>query len=348
MRPYHLKNEGAENGTYVRVSRTTRAASADMLKDLMLEGSGKSWDSLRYVGKTNPESEKKLISYLKEKTDRDVSRIDLINLGLLLETDGSVIPTRAFMLLADNRFPHAKTQCARFRGHERMDFVDRKEFSGPLADQMKYALDFVRLHIPVSSKITELYREDVYEVPLAAVREAIANALLHRNYETEEMVFVSVYDNRIEIDSPGTIPFGMRLESILEGRSKPRNPVIARFLKESGLVEGWGTGMRKIIALCEKHHLRKPDFLEKEDMFRVVIYRKSASCSSVPEGISDSEGKILDLLSENPAIKLNEIAKTIGKSLPTVKRSVSRLKGIGVLERIEPNGLPGGWRVLRR
>lgn len=148
----------------------------------------------------------------------------LVNLGLLEKTRSGHLPSRAFMLLTSNPYYCARVECARFRGINMNEFVDRKEFDGPLMDQIEEAVNFVMNNVNLAGVIKGLYREDIPEVPVEAVRELITNAIIHRSYGIDNNhTFVGVFDDRIEITSPGMMPFGLSIEKALSGRSNPRN-----------------------------------------------------------------------------------------------------------------------------
>jgi predicted HTH transcriptional regulator len=268
-RPYYLKSEGMVNGTYVRISASTRAAGPETLKDLILEGTGKSYDGLDYIDenhrKISMESVNKLCSYLSERSKKEVSITDIVGLNIIRVCEGEYVPSRAFMLLTDNPYDHARIQCARFKGPDELEFMDRKEFTGSIIKQVDEAVGFVFDHTNFGAKIKGLYRIDLPEIPIEAVREIVTNAVLHRSYSMDSSpIFVAVYDDRIEITSPGMMPLGLTIDDAMAGRSNPRNKVIAKFFREANLMEGWGRGIRRSFSLCEEFKLRPPSFKRSE------------------------------------------------------------------------------------
>lgn len=129
-------------------------------------------------------------------------------------------------------------------------------------------------HINRSSKIESLIRIDKYELPTSAIREIIINAQVHRNYMDNSCVQIAIYDDRLEVTSPGTLYGGLTLEEILNGRSKIRNKVIAEIFNKMDLIEQWGTGIQRIINRAKEYELPKPEFREIGNTFRVNLYRK--------------------------------------------------------------------------
>ena len=171
QRPYYIKALGRDGGVYVRVAGTTRLADEYMIKELLFEGSNRSW-------------------------------------GVLLERDGKDYPSNAFAILTGNGGLHVATQCGVFKGTTKAVFVDRREYTGPLWEQIDEAFQFVLRNIHLGATIVGIYRQDVYEIPPDAIRELIINAMVHRSYLDHGTIQVAVYDNRLEITSPGKLPMG--------------------------------------------------------------------------------------------------------------------------------------------
>ena len=354
-RPYYLKSEGMERGTYVRISASTRVAGPDTLKDLMMEGTSRSFDKLDYIAENNrkpsTESVNGLCKYLSDRSKKDVSVTDLANMEILRESEGTYVPSRAFMLLTDNPYYHARIQCARFKGPDELEFKDRKEFTGSIIKQVDDAVGFVLDHTNMGAEIKGLYRKDIPEIPTEAVREIITNAVVHRSYSMSgSPIFVAVYDNRIEITSPGMMPFGLTIGGAISGHSNPRNKVIARFFREANLTEGWGRGIRRAISSCKEYRLRPPEFQEIDDTIRVTIFRAdsdhvpSKKPTSLP--ISDSEKAILNYLENNPRATTSDVISKTGTPQASVNRAISKLKTLGLLSRTGSKKT-GEWAVKR-
>lgn len=186
--------------------------------------------------------------------------------------------------------------------------------------------------------IKGLYREDIPEVPVEAVRELITNAIIHRSYGMDNnRTFVGVFDDRIEITSPGMMPLGLSIEKALSGRSNPRNPIIARFFRETKLVEGWGSGIGRSFSMCKEYGLKEPIIQEIDEAIRVTIFRKdslhvpSDDPTSLP--LSDIERMIVTTIENNPQIKINELVLKLGFTDNQVKYAIKKLKNRGILRR---------------
>ncbi|MCI8311807.1 MAG: ATP-binding protein, partial [Lachnospiraceae bacterium] len=217
-RPYYIKSLGKESGTYIRVSGTSRLADEAILKDLELQGTNHSFDEMICVEQKYDALlaerlcaaiKSYMVEAVKTKSEKekvkDVTIQNLINWGIVKNLDGVLVPTNAFVLLTNNTFPFAKIQCALFKGIERVIFIDKRDFEGPLYEQIEEAYEFVLKHINLGAEINGLVRMDTYELPTEAIREAIVNAMTHRNFLDRSCVQVAVYDDRVEITSPGML-----------------------------------------------------------------------------------------------------------------------------------------------
>ncbi|MEL7597902.1 MAG: ATP-binding protein, partial [Clostridiaceae bacterium] len=211
----------------------------------------------------------------------------------------------------------ARIKCARFKGNDIGEFIDQKEFSGPLYEQVENTMNFAKTHINKSGKITELQRIDEYEIPLVAVREAISNAVVHRDYSISGAdIKFAIFDDRIEITSPGLLPKTLDIEDIKMGRSEIRNKMIARFFKEINFIEEWGTGIRRIIKSCTDAGLEEPEFIETGMFFKVVIKKKSSDKVAISSDkvaisgdkiqLNNKESEIVDYIKDNGRITNKE------------------------------------------
>ena len=308
FRPYYLANKGKETTSYIRINGTSRPADARKLQELELEGQNISYDSLQDIGREYDENKAlELCKTMKrialeaceteeEKTSiKDMTLEKLEDFGLLCKVGRDRYPTHAFDLLTDNHNKAAKIQCALFKGTSRDIFIDKKEFTGPIQDQIEEAYQFVLRHINTGANIERLFRTDIYELPISAVRETIANAVLHRSYLDRSCVQVCIYDDRLEVSSPGMLYGGLDIETVKTGKSTCRNEAIAEAFHYMHIVEAWGTGIPRIIKRCDEYNLPVPLFEEFGDGFKVTLFRKVSSApekvSSAPEKVSNAPEK---------------------------------------------------------
>lgn len=281
-RPYYMASLGKEKGTYIRVGAATRLADDIKIKELELEGSHQFYDEMPCIAyPLKEEALTKLCVDIQTYANRimenqeipKVSEQTLLNWKVLVKKDHQVMPTNAFVLLTSDYFRFAKIQCAVFKGNDRDIFIDKKEYCGCLYEQIEQAYQFVLRHINLKATIEGLVRKEEYEVPVSAIREMIVNAVCHRNYMVPSCIQVAVYDNRIEVTSPGALYGDLTLEEAIQGRSIIRNPAIAEVFNRMGIIEEWGSGLRRIVKLTHEYGLPEPEFTAFPSSFRVSIYR---------------------------------------------------------------------------
>ena len=287
FRPYYLKSLGKEASAYIRINGTSRPADARMLQELELEGQHIYYDSMQEIGMEYQEKQAlELCAIMKQlalescKTEderaevKDLTIEKLEDMGLLCKVGRDYATTHAFHLMTENKVRFAKIQCALFKGTDRDIFIDRKEFKGPIYEQIQEAYQFVLRHINRGAEFEGVVRRDIYELPVLAIREAIVNAVTHRSYLDDSCIQVSVFDDRLEVLSPGRLYGGLDIETALSGKSKCRNAAISEAFYYIGIIEAWGTGLGRIRKSCREYGLKEPVIEEFGDGFRVIFFRK--------------------------------------------------------------------------
>ena len=268
------------------------------------------------------------------------------------ESNGKFLATNAFVLLTSDFFPFAKIQCALFKGTTRDIFIDKKEYTGSLYEQVENAYQFVLRHINQSAKIEGLVRNDKYELPTGAIREMIVNAQVHRNYMDNSSVQIAIYDDRLEVSSPGSLYGVLTLEEIVCGKSKIRNKVIAEIFNKMDLIEQWGTGIQRIINRAKEYGLPKPEFMEIGETFRVNLYRKKADKKPIKKADKkpikkadkkpikkadkkpikvNRENLIIAYIKENGSISNMEARQILNLAESTTKRFLKNMVNEGLL-----------------
>ena len=372
MRPYYIKNKGLVDGTYVRVAGTSRHAEGYMLKELILEGQNRYFDNepCEYL-EINEDDIKDLCDKMKkiaientwndeEKAAiRDVTKNILITWGILKEDNGKIIPTNAYALLTGKMQIQPTIQCAVFKGKTRAYFVDRREFSGPIQYQVQLAFQYVLEKINMGMQIKGIYRQDVYELPINSVRELIANAVAHRNYLEPGNIQVAIFDDRLEVTSPGMLLNTVSIKKMIEGYSRLRNPAIANAFAYMKIIEKWGTGIPRILRECKEYGLKKPELIDFDGDFRVNMYRreeKSKTTQTTTQTttqittqttikLTKNDHEILQVIQNNPALSQKEIAMELGWTVDRVKYYLNKMKKQEAIRRIGSSH-KGYWELL--
>lgn len=361
-RPYMLKSGGLDKGVYVRVGATSRPADTEQIREMMLDGSNQSWDEqvCRSYALTNRAVKKLCSDINRYRTEKDgqnapkTTKETLIGWGVLKQDKTEVLPTNAFALLTDNPFGQAKIQCAVFKGESKSVFLDRKEYEGSLCRLLEDAYQYVLRNIRMGAVIEGLIRQDKFELPPAAIREMICNAICHRSYMDEGMIQVSVFDDRLEVSSPGALCRGLTLKDALKGRSKPRNKVIAEVFSRMGIIEKWGTGLQRIVDLAKQEGLKEPVFENNDSFFRVILYRGKEEAAqttdqtvqTTDQTVQTTEQKIMNAIAEKPTITRKELAEKTGLSESGIKWQLDKLKKEQKILRV--GGTFGGHWVVKK
>ncbi len=258
---------------YKRVGRTNQRLSPEETKRLMEATTGRTWDALPRTGFRTSDIDRALIQAFLRRAEQDPSVINenaLESLALLTDQ----LPTNAAALLfASNPqkfFPEAQVKCARFKGNTSVDFLDQQTLDGDVLTQLEKAVAFVTRNTQQEIQITgSIERNTVPEYPLEAVREALANAICHRDYTASGTVQVRIYNDRMEIWNPGTLSHKLTVEDLYRDHpSHPRNPNLAKALYRARVIEQWGTGTLRIVQACETKGMARPEFLSEMGVFQ--------------------------------------------------------------------------------
>ncbi len=200
----------------------------------------------------------------------------LLSQGCLAETSSGTKPTVAGVLLfgiePQRWVRSAEITCVRYPGKTMSDDFVREDVKGVLSDQIRRGEAFVSSNMRQGMRIRGLAREDTPEYPISVVREAIVNAVAHRDYSIRgDNIRVLMFSDRLEVYSPGRLPGHVTVDNIIEERYS-RNEAIVQVLSESGFIERLGYGIDRIIAVCEKEELPPPKFEETAAGFKVTIF----------------------------------------------------------------------------
>ena len=266
-----------------------------------------------------------------------LNRLGLIHSGQLTNA--------AAVLFAKNpaaMLPQTRARAARFRDTAGSELADSKVFEGNLFVLLEQLDSFLKVHLPVASQLRagKLVREDRPVYPWAAVREALVNALVHRDYRTfDGGMSLAVYDDRIEVWNSGELPEGMSTEDLHRSHpSRPRNPDIAQVCFLAGLMERWGTGTQRIITACREADLPAPEWAASSGGILLTL-RSGASTAGRgdPEaGLNLRQLEIVSKLRPGARLKIHDYVKL---ATPPVKERQARtdltmLTKAGFLQRL--------------
>lgn len=331
-RPHHLRPLGSEDGVFIRVGSTNRRADPILIEEL------------RRVVRNETFDEQPLQSLDSEAIDfraasesfahvRKLRRADLLTLRMTTRWQGRIVPTVGGVLLfgaeRDLHFPDAWIQAGRFLGADRRRILDTSEIRSYLPEAVEDAIRFIQRHTAREAIITGTRRVDRWTYPLDALREAVINAVVHADYaQRGAPIRVSIFDDRIEIENPGLLPFGLTVEEIRTGISKLRNRAIGRVFHELGFIEQWGSGIQRMTAACRAAGLDPPDLEEIGTHFRVTI---RAEPTGPPELDALDKTIVVVLSAATDGLSTRQIAQRIDRSERATRSRLASLIDRGLV-----------------
>ena len=247
----------------------------------------------------------------------------------MLSPDG--IYSNVALLLSDQCTSMIKA--ATFAGEDKGTFQDRREFGGSLFQQMEELYSYLDMRNQTKATFDGLYRIDTRDYPEEALREALLNSLVHRDYSFSVSTLVSVYADRIEFVSIGGLPSGIELDDIMLGLSVCRNPKLAAVFYRLQLIEAYGTGMPKIMKAYAGTEL-KPKIEVSSNAFKITLPNRNASANTAetPAGAPKSNEKlILDFITSNGYIVRSDVDQLLDVSQATANRILKRMVAEGLI-----------------
>jgi ATP-dependent DNA helicase RecG len=277
----------------------------------------------------------------------------LSKLHLLVED----VPTQAAVIAFAREplpdYPQCALRLARFRGVTKDEFLDQNQMTGHAFLLLREAMLFLRRHLPVTGRFEAgvLERIDEPLFPVLALREAVVNALIHRDYAIYGgAVHVAIYDDRVEVISAGTLPFDQTPADLTrDHESRPRNPHLADVFFRRGLIERWGRGTQKIVALCVDAGHPAPQFEERAGSVVVRFLVKGyVPPHRVGHDLTERQRRILYTLRSGEPRSLKEIRSAF-ESLPpvqTIRNDLNLLRSLGLVAS-SGRGPGARWRLVQ-
>ncbi len=333
-RPYYLKSAGPDGGVYVRVGSTNRRADRELIEELRRFARGESYDE-----QAMPELDSEALDFRAASElfapVRKLRRADLETLRLVTRHQGRKVPTVGGVLLFGKQrerfFPDAWIQAGRFRGTDKTRIADSVEIRRCPVQAVEAALAFVHKHALHGMEIGAVRRKDHWNLPPVAMREAIINAVAHADYaQRGAPIRLSIFDNRLEVENPGLLPFGLTVDDLRHGISKLRNRVIGRVFHELGLIEQWGSGIQRMTAACSEAGLAVPALEEIGTRFRVTLH----TARTGPPAVDTTDQAILDALAGGNGLATQEIANAIERTSRATRTRLVKLVERGLVREI--------------
>jgi predicted HTH transcriptional regulator len=363
--PYYYTGDGTKIA-YYRIGNESAQAPAAVLNELLLKGLHETFDALETKYRFSDYSYTLFEATYKQKTGFTIDKPrDYRSFGMLM---GDEALTYVGALFADQcPIYQSKIFCTRWNGLKKgglyVDALDNDEFQSNVISLLTDALKFVRHNSSVKWKKTGNGRIEMPDYPSEAVHEAIVNALVHRDYMIKgSEIHVDMYDDRLEIVSPGGMPDGKRIQDLNfdDISSIRRNPMICDLFSRLKLMERRGSGLRKIIDQYPKD--AAPSFRSTEQSFVVTLknlnYGKTSTSDDTDDDIENdiendididierNTAKILNIILDTPKITQNQLANKTGLSVSTVARELKRLRESNVIRRVGSDR-SGYWEIVK-
>lgn len=359
--PYYYVADGTRIA-FVRIGNESVPADRAKMKELVLKGSKTSYDSLVSKYKFADMSFTKLKSTYKLRTGNTFDDSDFTSFGIIDE-EGNL--TNAGALLADESpIKHSRVFCTRWNGLDKapgvIDAVDDKEYTGGLINLLQDSMDFVTNNSKKAWKKVSDGRIEMPDYPERAVLEGIVNALIHRNYlEIGSEVHVDMFDDRIEIYSPGGMYDGTKVQDrdLMRIPSRRRNPVIADIFNRLNYMDRRGSGFKKILGDYRKQphydEIYEPElYSDNHDFFltlKNMNYKKGAEKRAEKGAEKGAElreraDKVYVLICNNPQVSQATIMRELNLSRKKVEKAIQILRKEGKIER-EGSDRSGIWKV---
>ena len=344
IKEFPIKPVSVKGKYFRRVGNSNRIMPMQEIAQMHFHSAGMSWDKLsardvtiedidvekvkRYIKKANETGRRKIED--DEKPLQVLEKLELRKEGR---------PTWAATLLFHGRpqrfLSQAVIHCGRFK--EETMVIDDRMIEGTIIEQVDEAMDFIRKNINVRFVMTgKPEREQIWDYPLEALREAVINAVCHRDYTISSNTEVRIYDDKLIVWSPGGLPFGITIEGLYEPHSSVlRNKGIGGIFYDMGWIEQWGSGIDKMRKSCMKAGLPEPQFEEYQG-FR-VIFRKDIYAEEYLRnlGLNDRQIKAIMYVREKGSINLSSFRTVVpGVSEKTLYRDLQGLVNKGVLKEL--------------
>lgn len=332
-----------EGKFYIQSGSTTQQLNGQELISFLLKKSGQTWDEIidpkARLEDIDQETIKQFIKLAKDKIPSIERETDWTNILEKLKLNEKEKIKRAAILLfgkkAQDFYMQAIVRIGRFKS--KTEIISTDIIEGNLFQQLEKTLEILRNKYLVSKIEYEgIHRREVLEYPYEALREAIINALIHRDYLGTSQIQIRVYDDSLVIMNEGKLPPDIPVEKLKTDHiSKPRNPLLASVFYYAGFIETWGRGTIKIIEACKQQGLPEPDFENDSGVMKVIFYKDIYTEENLRKmGLNERQIKAVMYVKMNGSITNQEYQKLAGISKRTASDDLTDLVRRSILAKI--------------
>lgn len=330
-RPHYVKSQGPQEGVYLRIGSTTRKADLAQIDEIRRFVGGHTFDEEPLAGMDSEAIDFRAASECFAPV-RKLKTGDLRTLQMTTLCQGRHVPTVGGILLfglnRPEQFPDAYIRAGFFGGTDKATIVDSQIIKSHLPLALDEAIRFVNRNTRRSIDVQGSKHAEVPEYPLVAVREALANAIVHADYAQHgSPISVAIFEDRLEVYNPGGLLPGLTVKDIQTGVSRLRNRVIGRVFHELGLIEQWGSGIQRMAAACRAAGLTEPILEEVGSGFRVTLSRIARGAPAMDA----IDRTVLDLLRRSGGLSTSGVAKEIGRTTRATRDRLGRMVESGIV-----------------
>ncbi|MCK5281805.1 MAG: putative DNA binding domain-containing protein [Nanoarchaeota archaeon] len=271
----------------------------------------------------------------------------LLNLGVAKKEKKIMLNNAGVLLFAKSPgkyFQSSKVVCVNYQTNEKVNILDRKEYDDGTIRNINDSINYIKKHIDTKFEIKQLKRKEIPQYPEDAIREAVVNAIMHRDYfDVSGDIVIEVFKNKLVISNPGGLIKGIS-EKDFGKISRTRNNIVASLLLRAGYIEKLGTGINRIKLAMKKASLPEPIFEYNGSFFITLSDNTFGVGERVGEKLTENQNKIIQEISKNPSISAKELSRLINISSRKIEENIAKLKQKGILKRIGP-AKGGHWEI---
>ena len=353
---YPVKPVAFRNKYYKRKANSNHLMSIEEIANEHLKTINSSWDfypdpdhSIHNI------SIKKISQFIHNIEQKNHSEITISPVDFLSKLEfirNNRITFGVYLLFAEDYCSISDLQIGRFKSDTLI--IDSLSLNTDLFTEVDETIAFIKKHLMVEYIITgEPRRQERFDYPLEAIREIVINMIVHRDYRDSSGSIIKIFDDRIEFFNPGNLYGGITISDLLTDNytSQARNKLIAKAFKEAGIIERYGSGIRRILSICNDYGIVPPRIEEVFNGFRVVLFKEKIKVTNnVVDNVGDNVGenrpdKILNVIEKNNKISAKQLSKLFSVSDRTIERDIEKLKAENKIIRIG-GSKDGYWKII--
>ncbi len=355
---YPVKPVAIRGRYYKRVNNSNHLMGLDEIANEYIKTINSSWDfypdSIHNLDSISIEKVKSFISAIEKRTDIKINLPPLEFLVKLEFLRNDKLTYGAFLLFVKDFCSISDVQVGRFKSDSKI--IDSISLNSDLFTEVDEIIAFIKKHLMVEFIITGKPEHDErFDYPLDAIREIVVNMVVHRDYRDSSGSIIKIFDNRIEFFNPGKLYGDITIADLLSNNysSRVRNKLIARAFKEKGIIEKYGSGIKRVFDICRDYGLVPPKFEEALNGFKVTLFKEKINepvnepvNEPANEPVNKRQTEIIQYINRNNSVSISELAYRLNVGRETIKRDLKTLKDSNIIKRIGSDKA-GHWEVLK-